>query len=335
MVPIDLASIDEYLQARIEEHHIPALSVAIVRDGETLVARAHGVANLEWDAAATPDTSFQLASVTKLLTATLLMALVEDGAVRLDASVLEYLPDAPESWAAITLRHLASHTSGIPDNVGTVASVAEAVEAAAQLPVLHMSGEKVRYGLLDFTVLTQVLETVTGKDFQSLLRDRLLTPLQLTSTRFDNTTELSDQPVRVSDVVPHRASIYEWEGQAQRAYSFLFPAWTYSAGGLLSSAADLARWAAALDGGDFLRPDSLEQMWTPQRLTDGTNGPFGVGWIVDEHRGDKVTGHSGGPALADIVRFPDKKLTIIVLTNQQNLRPYLAMGVADVLSSNA
>jgi CubicO group peptidase (beta-lactamase class C family) len=330
-----LASVDGFLRARLEEHHIPALSVAIVQNGAILMADAYGLANLEWNVAATPDTMFQLASVTKLFTATLLMALVEDGEIRLGAPVPEYLPESPASWRAITVEHLASHTSGIPDDVGSVASVEEAVAAAARLPLESEPGEKVRYGLLDFTVLTHVLQTVTGKGFQALLRDRLLTPLDMVSTRFDNMAELPDHPVRVSDVLPRRASVYEWVGEAQRTYAFLFADWTYSAGGLYSSAADIARWAAALDSGEFLADESMRRMWTRQRLSGGGEGAFGGGWIVDEHGGRKVTGHSGGPALADIVRFPEERLTIAVLTNQQNLRPYLAMGVADLLVREA
>jgi CubicO group peptidase (beta-lactamase class C family) len=151
----------------------------------------------------------------------------------------------------------------------------------------------------------------------------------MTSTRFDYARE--DGPIRVSDVIPRRASIYNWDGTAQRLFAFLFPIRTYAAGGLYSSARDLATWAAALDRGTLLQPGSLREMWTRTKLTSGEDGSFGVGWIVDQHNGHKATGHSGGPALADIVRFVDQSLTIAVLTNQQNLRPYLTMGVADLL----
>ncbi|MDQ3855519.1 MAG: beta-lactamase family protein [Chloroflexota bacterium] len=316
MGELDLDRVRGYVEARREEHHIPALAVAVVSAGEILLADGFGVANLEWTAQATSDTAFQLASATKLLTATLLMLLVESGEVRLGASVKEYLTEAPESWARISVRHLASHTSGIPDGVGEVESVEGAVTAAARLPLEYEPGSRVRYGLVDYAVLTRVLEIATSTPFQQLLQLRLLDPLGMSSTRFDNAEELGDQPVRVSDVVPRRASVYNWDGKAQRGYAFLFPRWTYSAGGLYSSAGDLARWAAALDGGDLLSRDSQREMLSRQALTDGTEGPFGVGWIVDEHSGRRVAGHSGGPALADIVRFPEEHLTVVVLTNQ-------------------
>jgi CubicO group peptidase (beta-lactamase class C family) len=320
---------EDYLRRRMAEQHIPALALTVVERGQVLRAEAYGVANLEWDAPTTPDTAFQLASVTKLLTATLLMLLVEEGAIGLDVPIGEYLRQVPPAWRSITLRHLASHTSGIPDEVGPVSSVEAAAAAAARLPLEYAPGEKVRYGLNDYVVLARILEVVTGQPFPALLRERLLAPLGMTATRFDHASE--DGPIRVADVVPHRASVYNWDGATQRAFAFLFPTWTYAAGGLLSSASDLARWAAALDKGKLLRPESLDQMWTRQRLNGGEEGPFGVGWIVERHAGRRVTGHSGGPALADIVRFVDEGLTIAVLTNQQNLRPDLAMGVADIL----
>src|SRR5262245_8205042 len=108
------AVVDEYVRGRMAEHHIAGFGLAVVKDGQP-VARAYGAANLEWIAPATSDTTFQLASVTKLLTATVVMLLVQDGMLGLDASVKEYLPDAPSAWEAITVRRLASHTSGLGD----------------------------------------------------------------------------------------------------------------------------------------------------------------------------------------------------------------------------
>src|SRR5262249_43606067 len=131
---------EEYLRRRMAEQHIPALALTVVEQGEILRAEAYGVANLEWDAPATPDTTFQLASATKLLTATLLMLLVEEGAIGLDVPIPEYLRQAPPHWGTITIRHLASHTSGVPDEVGPVSSVEAAVEAAARLPLEYAPG---------------------------------------------------------------------------------------------------------------------------------------------------------------------------------------------------
>jgi CubicO group peptidase (beta-lactamase class C family) len=110
----------------------------------------------------------------------------------------------------------------------------------------------------------------------------------------------------------------------------MFPSWTYAAGGLFSSISDLAKWVVALDKNQILEPAFQTLMWTPSKLRSDEDSPFGVGWIVDNYHGEKVTGHSGGPALADVVRLPDRKITVIVLTNQVNLRPFLAMKILDM-----
>ena len=111
--------IDDYLAAQMRRNHIPALSVVVVRDGVEVKIRSHGTANLEWESPATPDTVFQLASVTKIFTATALMRLVERGVLALDAPLSKYLADTPQAWQRITVRHLATHTSGLPDDLGS------------------------------------------------------------------------------------------------------------------------------------------------------------------------------------------------------------------------
>jgi len=337
------AQIDAYLQARMEADHIPAAAAAIVRNGETVYCRAHGLANLEWEIPATVDTAFQLASATKPLTGTLLMMLVESGELRLDAPVREYLSQAPASWDGITIRHLTTHTAGLSDEVvshvhtraagedlppGTPNTVQEIVAAAFELPLAYKPGERAQYGLADFVVLTAILEAVSGSPFPVLLHERLLAPLGMTSTRYDNGVDAGAS--RITDIVPRRASLFRRHEEQQRDFRFFYPIWGYAAGGLFSSAADLARWTVALDRGELLRPETVEEMFAPQRLTGGEVGLFSPGWVVYTHRDRRVVGHSGGPALGDIVRFRDDGFTVVALANQQVLMPDLAPGVADI-----
>lgn len=127
-----------------------------------------------------------------------------------------------------------------------------------------------------------------------------------------------------------RAGIYDWVDGRHRNFSFHFAPLGYAAGGLLASADDLAKLAVALDTGKLLRQESLDRMWTPARLgTGGANG-FAIGWQVREINGRPAVGHSGGPALSDILRFTKERSTFIVLTNGQKLYPYLAQGVSEL-----
>lgn len=321
--------VDEYLKTQMQKNHIPGLAVAIIRHGRMVKLQGYGQANLEWNSLATANTAFQLASSTKPITGTALMLLVQEGKIALDDKISKYLPDAPVAWQNITVRNLVTHSSGLKDDLGPhkIVTVEDAVKAASALPLTYQPGEKSTYGLIDFVVLTLIIEKVTGAKFQNFLRERIFEPLGMTATRFDNATE--DGSIRVSDLVKQRASVYNWTEGKQKTFAFLFPAWTYSAGGLYSSASDLSKLVIALDTGKLLSRASLDQMWAGQKLNNGKDNSFGIGWVIKTYHGKKTVGHSGGPALADILRFPDEELTIIVLTNQQRLFPRLAEGVAD------
>ena len=324
--PAPADAIDTYVRAQMAKNHIPAVSVAVVRDGTATTLRSYGVANIEWDAAATDDTRYQLASATKPFTGLLLLQLVEQGRLALDDSITRFLPEAPPAWKPITVRHLATHTSGLKEADGTTA---EAIVAAAmRQPLAHPPGTASAYGFTDYVVLAAILEKVAGKAYPDLLRDSLAVPLSMTATGFDNAT--ADGPIRMADALPRRASVYRWEKGTQRRFDFLYGIPGYAAGGLYTSAADLARLFSALAQGRLLKPSSLSEMWSRPRLPAG-EGEFGIGWVVGRRQGRRTVGHSGGPALADLLYFPDDGVAVAVLLNQQRMFPYLAEGIADII----
>jgi D-alanyl-D-alanine carboxypeptidase len=321
--------IDDYVKAQMARNHIPGLAIAITRNAEIIKLKGYGLANLEWDQSVTPDTAFPLASSTKPLTGMVLMQLVEEGKLRLDDKISKYLPEAPLAWQNITVRHLATHSSGIRDDIEARKdmTIQDYVRAAAALPLAYPPGERAAYGIAGYIVLTRIMEAVSRETLPELIRTRLVNRLGLTCTQFDFATD--QDGMRSSDVVRRRAGIYNWESGKYRNFSFLFPERSYSAGGLLSSAADLAKLGVALDNGTLLSGQSVDQMWRQDKLANGTPNSYGIGWVIKNYNGRKTVGHSGGPALSDLLRFPDEKLTIAVLTNGQNLYPYLAQGVAD------
>jgi CubicO group peptidase (beta-lactamase class C family) len=325
-------SIDRYLETEMANNHIPGLALAVIRNGKVIKLQTYGDANLEWGTMVGPDTEFQLASTTKILTGTALMTLVERGKIRLDDPVSKYLPDAPPAWKDVTVRNLATHTSGIPEAGGldttSLSTVAEIVAAAGKLPLRHAPGTESGYGSADFVVLSRILETVFGKSYPDLLAELFFEPVKMKSSGFDSAVIIG--PIRSSDLIRHRAGVYLWREGKQRVHSFHFPFNAYSAGGLYSSVGDLARWISALDRGEILDSQTQAQMWSPYRLKNGEQTPWAIGWVARTYEGRKTAGHSGGPALSDLLRFVDEKLTIIVLQNQQRMYPYLAQGVADL-----
>jgi CubicO group peptidase (beta-lactamase class C family) len=207
-------------------------------------------------------------------------------------------------------------------------TVAEAVAASMKQPLAYEPGTEARYGFTDFIILRAILEKMSGATLPELAEQEIIKPLALTSTGFAMADD--DGTVRSAELIPHRASIYSWAGDRQRVADFFFAPLGYGAGGLYSSVRDLAQLFAAIDQGKVLKPESLAAITTPAVLPSGGKSGFGIGWTVRDYHGVPVVGHSGGPALADILKIPSQGRTIIVLTNQQTFYPLLAERIADL-----
>lgn len=322
--------IDLYLQAQMDTFHIPAVSAAIVENGVVKYKRTFGMAVPEFKIKNTDTTAFQLASATKLISATAIMTLVQEKKLNLQAGIREYLPELPASWQDMKVIDLLSHQSGVADLLAlqyNFTSLKQALDTAISRPLDFAPGTKTVYAGGDYAVIMSLIERISGTDYQTFLRKSLLDRLQMNHTAYNNMSQ--DYIYRTYDILPFAATVYSWDEKAekQRIFSMMFPSWSYPSGGLFASVSDLVKWVIALDNNTLLQPEIQEQMWTATKLRNGQTAPFGVGWIVDKYQDEKATGHSGGPALADIVRLPERKLTVIILTNQLNLRPFLAMKV--------
>ncbi len=336
----ELEAIDSYLDSQMRDNHIPGLAVSIIRNGSIYKSSVYGFANLELDIAANEDTAFQIASSTKMLTGLVLMRLVERNVLSLNESITKYLVDVPPQWQPITIRNLATHTSGllsgvpVPGKPGiagdpNILTADQVTKYTAGQPLSFQPNAKSEYGLIDFTVLTNTMERVTGKSFSALLKELVTGPLGMTSTGFDNRAR-SDNAI-IGDMIPRRAALYYWQQGGQKTFDHPFASWSYSSGGLFSTIRDLARLFIALDRNELISEQSREEMWTRPVLTDGNPGVFGVGWVVGHYRGRLAVGHSGGPALSDIILLPRERLAVIALTNQVNMSPHIAQGIIDLL----
>ncbi len=323
-------AVDDIVKQYMAVSHIPGAAVAVIEKGQVTKLAGYGVANLEFDAKVTPDTPFQIASATKIFTGVILMRMVERGEIGLDAPITDFIPDAPPTWRAITIRRLANHTSGLPEGLGlpTQATAHDTVAAAMAKPLAYEPGAESRYGLTDFVVLTAILEKVSGLTFPDLLAREISKPLGLTHTGFTMTEEWG--PVRSGVPIGGRAQVYGWRDGVQRDEAFLYPIRTYAAGGLYSSARDLASLFAAIEQHRLLSAESFRILTTPTPLTDGRKGAFGVGWTSGVYRGEPVVGHTGGPALADVLHVPSRDLTIVALTNQRRFFALLSQSIADL-----
>jgi D-alanyl-D-alanine carboxypeptidase len=308
--------IDDIIAAQMKEQGIPGLSVAVVRDGQVIHRKGYGLASLELNAPATAETIYEIGSITKSFTATLVMKLVEEGKIDLDASVRTYLPDVPEAWKAVTVRHLLNHTSGIKSytSVGDFQKLtrndhapAEIIEMVADAPLEFEPGTKWAYNNTGYYLLGLIVEKAAGRSFASELADRILRPLNMDATR----------PNNPKTIIPKRSAGYGKLLGATFNRDPITPTSAFSAGFLVSNVDDMLKWAAAQDGDTILTSESRKQMTTPTRLSDGSTRPYGFGWAVETVMRHRRIAHGGGTAgFSTLVAiYPDDQLTIVVLSN--------------------
>ncbi|HEY9650339.1 MAG TPA: serine hydrolase domain-containing protein, partial [Coleofasciculaceae cyanobacterium] len=178
--------IDDYIQATMAREHIPGLSVAVIQEGEPILVKGYGLANVEHSVPATEDTVYEIASIGKTFTATVTMMLVEEGVISLNDWIVDYLDNPPEAWHPVTLKHILSHQSGIPsytdaknywDITRLDLSKAEILALISELPLKFQPGDYSAYDNTGYYLLGLMLEKVTGQTYGELLRDRIFAPL--------------------------------------------------------------------------------------------------------------------------------------------------------------
>lgn len=308
----------------------PGIAIAVIKDSKIERLKGYGFADVENRVKATPDSMFQIGSVTKQFTATLIMMLVEEGKVVLDAPISTYLPDLPETWQAATVRQMLNHTSGIPsytglpafwDKMATPGTDKALIEIAAAVPNPYKHGEKWSYNNTAYYLLGMLVEKVAGKPFETMLRERICSPVGMASTRV-NTWRA---------IIPHRARGYEGTGANLRNAAYLDMAWPGAGGHMVSNVRDLASWLLAQGSAKLLKPTSWTTM-TSNGIPTGDGDTYGFGWNLNKINVLEVIEHGGGiPGFGSyVLRVPDKKFAVAVLTNSDDANPKaLAYRIAE------
>lgn len=301
----------------------PSVSIAVLRRTDTLLLRAYGIANLEWDVPATPATVYRVGSVTKQFTAALVMQLVDSGRVRLDDSIGAPLPSLPARWRPVTVRQLLNHTSGIPSYTGSPIGRRRLVEdlppdsivlATAGDTLDFAPGTRWSYDNTGYLLLGMLLEKVTGKPYETLLEERLFRPAGLVETRYCHTDPVLKRRAagyyRTTDGVFHNAP---WLSMTQ----------PFSAGAICSTARDLARWNRALHGGRVVSAAAYRAMTTPEGGALRAPVRYGYGLIADTLAGTPIVTHGGAihGFMAANAWFPAESLSVTVLANANNVVP--------------
>ncbi len=313
--------IDE-LMKRYNEYAQFNGSVLVAENGKVIFKKGFGLANMEWEVPNQSDTKHRLGSVTKQFTAMLILQLVEEGKLDLNVPITTYLPDYPkETGDIITIHHLLTHTSGIPNftsfpdyqkdlSINTYSPDA-LIKIFADSSLQFKPGEKFSYSNSGYILLGVIIEKVSGKPYEQILRENILNPLKMNNTGYDHH----------ETILNNRASGYEKNEDKYRNADYLDMSVPYSAGALYSTVEDLYLWDQALYSETLLPSKTRDLLFKPYIKAMGAS--YGYGWFVGKtplgNTGDSVivTGHPGGINGFNtfIQRIPSDKHLIVLLNN--------------------
>ncbi len=271
---------------KVEE---PGATIIVMKNDSIIFRKAYGMADMQMSIPLQPEKVFKIGSTTKQFTAVAIMLLVEQNKISLDDSIIMYLPDSPADWSAITIRHLLTHTSGIDDyidydNIRNDLDVAEVISSLRDQKLLFNPGEKWKYSNPNYILLGKIIEITSGKSYAQFLNDNFFEPLDMKSTNLGNN----------SRITPGLVSGYRKIKNQYINAPYMSMTQPWSAGGLVSSVDDLAKWFHALINEQVISRESLKQCFTPYHLNNGKSAEYGFGWFVNKFKGRYNVSHGGG-----------------------------------------
>jgi len=312
----DVARMEQLIQSRVADRSFMG-AVLVARGDPVILSKGFGSANLEWNVPNTPGTKFRLGSVTKQFTAAAILLLAERGKLALEDPVKKHWPDAPAAWDAITIYHLLTHTSGIPNFTNypeymqtwkfAPTTSEKAIGYFRDKPLDFAPGERMNYSNSGYVLLGYIVERVSGQSYSTFVRENIFKPLGMNDSGYDVNAA----------ILPNRAAGYTSgpKGFANAPYvDMTIPG---GAGALYSTVEDLLRWTQGLFGGKLLKPESLARMTTPNK----NNYAFGL--TVSTAGGRKTIQHNGAIEgfNSHLAYFPDSRVTVAVLANVNGNAP--------------
>jgi len=314
MAPAEMSGKSEALIQRLVKADQFSGTVLVARDGVPVFRKAYGFANREWKIPNVAEAKFRVGSITKQFTATAILQLAEAGKLSIDDPISKYYSEAPATWNAITIRHLLTHTSGIPSYTGIPhffdsdarldRKPEDIIKLTRDKPLEFAPGSKFSYDNSGYIILGYIVEKLSGEPYADYIQHHIFDALGMKSSGYD-----------VSEtIIPDRAAGYDWNKTLFVNAPYLSMTEPFSAGSLYSTVDDMLIWDRALDAGKPLSAASLQAMFT-----DYGHG-YGFGWFIDKQFGHEHIYHSGGinGFVSRFDRYPGDKLTIVVLSNESN-----------------
>lgn len=308
VAPDASANLDQYLNAHLAQGTFSG-TVAVTQNGKTIYSKGFGMADYEKGVANGPEVKYRIGSVTKSFTAVLVMQLQEKGKLSVQDKLSKYLPDFPNS-DKLTLHHLLTHTSGLPDYVNQWKDVntkpttnQQIIEFFKNNELEFEPGTKWKYNSTGYILLGRVIEVVTSKPYEKVLAQQILKPLKM-----------KDSGLEFSSPVKGMAKGYNHDGLEREPGRFIDMSWCHAAGAMYATPADLAKFDEALRSGKLLKPESAKQMFTPVMKN------YSYGWVVDSVHQTQRISHSGAinGFKANFIRLPQHNIAITVMSNYES-----------------
>jgi D-alanyl-D-alanine carboxypeptidase len=303
--------VDAVARAALQHQHLAGLSLAIARGGEVLYAQGYGYRNVAERLPATPETIYNIASMTKQFTAACVMLLQEDGKLNVDDPIEKFLPGFPHG-NEITIRNLLNHTSGLADYLDLLdpnkLSIPRIIDAVEHAPLRFKPGSRYEYSNTNYVLAGVIVGKAAGMPFDLFLTKRIFEPLGLHSTSIGTTPVDMRNGALGYTVQNERTVLTPPQGVAIL---------DYPDGGVNTTVLDLVKWDDALDSGRVVKPQMLAMMMTPGPHGAETTWRYGFGLGIDSAFGHREISHQGewtGYA-GENVTFPDDRFDIILLSN--------------------
>ncbi len=331
-----LEAIERLVASEMSLRGIPGLSLALAADGDLRFTSGYGLADVENGVPAKASTVYRLGSISKTITATAVMQLVERGNLDLDAPVQRYVATYPEKPWPLTPHHLLAHLGGIRNysegefgSTRRYTSLTEALAIFKDDPLVHEPGTKFLYTTYGYNLLGSVVEGASGLAFMAYLEENILRPAGMESTKADD----------VLVIISNRARGYQRGPSGELLNSALADTSNkVPGGGLAGTAEDVARFAVALQGGVLVRRETAARMFSRQAARDGKLSGYGLGVFLADRRGIREVWHTGGQQRVSTVLYmqPGRRLAVAILANLEGVRDPLldlARQIADVVSA--
>jgi D-alanyl-D-alanine carboxypeptidase len=311
-----LAAKIDAVMAEIYKPGEPGAAIIVRKDGRNVLRKGYGLADLELGVPIGPDMVFRLGSITKQFTAVSILMLVQDGQLKLQDEITNFLPDYPTQGRRITVEHLLTHTSGIQSYTDLPEwlplwrndmALAELIGLFKDKPLQFEPGAQWSYNNSGYILLGAIIEKVSGRTYEQFVNERIFKPLGMANSYYGSAER----------IIPRRVPGYQQGRGGFVNAPYLSMTQPYAAGSLLSTVDDLAVWSDAVFSGKLVKKEWLAKAFTPYVLAGGESTGYGYGWFVADFAGHRSIEHGGGinGFTTYEMTFPEDRVFIAILTN--------------------